>query len=57
MRRSAVMWGYVGFDLGRDGRIVWVKLIDWMVTDYDVEKFEAYHLPGQVGKMRLGNMR
>jgi len=51
------MWGYVGFDLGRDGRIVWVKLIDWMVTDYDVEKFEAYHLPGQVGKMRLGNMR
>ena len=37
-------------------RIAWVELIDWMVADYGFEKFEAYHLLGQVGKMRLGNM-
>jgi acetamidase/formamidase len=37
-------------------RIAWVELIDWMVSDYGFERMKAYHLLGQVGQMRLGNM-
>jgi len=37
-------------------RIAWVELIDWMVTDFGFERLQAYHLLGQVGQMRLGNM-
>ena len=37
-------------------RIAWVELIDWMVRDYGFDRMRAYHLLGQVGQMRLGNM-
>ena len=37
-------------------RIAWVELIDWLVTDYGFDRLQAYHLLGQVGQMRLGNM-
>lgn len=37
-------------------RIAWVELIDWMVNDYGFDRMKAYHLLGQVGQMRLGNM-
>ena len=37
-------------------RIAWVELIDWMVSDYGFERLEAYHLLGQVGRLRVGNM-
>lgn len=37
-------------------RIAWVELIDWMVSDYGLDRMKAYHLLGQVGQMRLGNM-
>jgi acetamidase/formamidase len=37
-------------------RIAWVELIDWMVSDYGFDRMKAYHLLGQVGQMRLGNM-
>jgi amidase len=37
-------------------RIAWVELIDWMVSDFGFDRMRAYHLLGQVGQMRLGNM-
>jgi amidase len=37
-------------------RIAWVALIDWMAESYGFTKLEAYHLLGQVGTMRIGNM-
>lgn len=37
-------------------RIAWGGLIDWMVESYGFTKLEAYHLLGQVGRMRIGNM-
>lgn len=37
-------------------RIAWCELIAWMVEDYGFDRWEAYHLLGQVGEMRLGNM-
>ena len=37
-------------------RVAWAELIHWMVTDYGFEEKDAYHLLGQVGRMRLGNM-
>lgn len=37
-------------------RIAWVELIHWMSEDYHMDPLEAYHLLGQVGQMRLGNM-
>lgn len=37
-------------------RIAWKELIAFMVEDYDFDTRDAYHLLGQVGQMRLGNM-
>jgi acetamidase/formamidase len=37
-------------------RIAWGGLIEWMVESYGFTQIEAYHLLGQVGKMRVGNM-
>ena len=37
-------------------RVAWLELIDWMVADYGFSRKQAYHLLGQVGRMRLGNM-
>lgn len=37
-------------------RIAWVGLIEWMVESYEFTRLEAYHLLGQVGRMRIGNM-
>ena len=37
-------------------RIAWVELIDWLVNDFGFDRLKAYHLLGQVGQMRLGNM-
>lgn len=37
-------------------RIAWHELIEWMTLDYGMERIQAYHLLGQVGRMRLGNM-
>ena len=37
-------------------RIAWVELIDWLAADYGFDRMRAYHLLGQVGQMRLGNM-
>jgi acetamidase/formamidase len=37
-------------------RIAWVELIDWMIADFGFEKFEAYQLLTQAGRMRVGNM-
>jgi hypothetical protein len=37
-------------------RIAWGALIDWMTESYPLTRFEAYHLLGQAGRMRIGNM-
>ena len=37
-------------------RIAWVELIEWLAKDYGFDRLKAYHLLGQVGQMRLGNM-
>lgn len=37
-------------------RIAWGGLIVWMVESYGFTRIEAYHLLGQVGKIRVGNM-
>jgi amidase len=37
-------------------RIAWGGLIEWMTESYGFTRLEAYHLLGQVGKMRIGNM-
>jgi len=37
-------------------RIAWGSLIEWMVESYEFTKLDAYHLLGQAGTMRIGNM-
>ncbi len=37
-------------------RIAWCELIAWMTEDFGFTRLDAYHLLGQVGEMRLGNM-
>jgi acetamidase/formamidase len=37
------------------GRIAYRELIRWMEEDYKFDRYEAYMLLSQVGKMRLGN--
>jgi amidase len=37
-------------------RIAWKELIQLLVDDYKFDRLDAYHLIGQVGQMRLGNM-
>ena len=45
-----------GRPLDAAARIAWVELIEWMANDYGFDCLKAYHLLGQVGQMRLGNM-
>ncbi len=45
-----------GRPLDAAARIAWVELIDWLAVDYGFDRMRAYHLLGQVGQMRLGNM-
>jgi amidase len=45
-----------GRPLDAAARIAWVELIEWMANDYGFDRLKAYHLLGQVGQMRLGNM-
>ena len=37
-------------------RIAWVELIKWLEADYGFDRWEAYQLLTQAGRMRLGNM-
>jgi acetamidase/formamidase len=37
-------------------RIAYNDLIDWLVSDYNFDKMNAYMLLTQVGSVRLGNM-
>ena len=37
-------------------RIASVELIAWMVAEYGFDQWDAYHLLGQVGRLRIGNM-
>jgi hypothetical protein len=37
-------------------RIAYGDLIEWMVSSYEFEGWEAYMLLTQIGKVRLGNM-
>jgi amidase len=37
-------------------RIAWTELIGWLVDDYGFDRWEAYQLLTQAGKMRVGNM-
>jgi amidase len=37
-------------------RIAWTELIGWLVADFGFEKYEAYQLLTQAGRMRVGNM-
>jgi acetamidase/formamidase len=37
-------------------RIAWKELIQLLVDDHGFDRLDAYHLIGQVGQMRLGNM-
>jgi len=37
-------------------RIACKELIEWMMADYGFERWDAYHLLGQVGRIRVGNM-
>jgi acetamidase/formamidase len=37
-------------------RIAWKELVLWLSEDYQLSKLDAYHLLGQVGQMRVGNM-
>ena len=37
-------------------RVAWKELIAWLVADYGFDRLDAYHLIGQCGQMRLGNM-
>lgn len=37
-------------------RIAWCEMIAWLVQDYGFDRLDAYHLIGQVGRMRVGNM-
>lgn len=37
-------------------RIAWTELIGWLVADHGFDKWEAYQLLTQAGRMRIGNM-
>ena len=37
-------------------RIAWTELIGWLVADYGFDKYAAYQLLTQAGRMRVGNM-
>jgi acetamidase/formamidase len=37
-------------------RIAYADLLEWMVADYGFERWDAYMLLSQVGRVRLGNM-
>jgi acetamidase/formamidase len=37
-------------------RIAYADLVHWMVDEYGFDRWEAYMLLTQVGKVRLGNM-
>jgi acetamidase/formamidase len=37
-------------------RIAWCEMVRWLAADYGFTELDAYHLIGQVGKMRVGNM-
>jgi acetamidase/formamidase len=37
-------------------RIAWTELIAWLVADYGFDRWEAYQLLTQAGRMRVGNM-
>lgn len=37
-------------------RIAYADLIKWMVSDFDFDKWDAYFVLTQVGRVRLGNM-
>jgi amidase len=37
-------------------RIAWTELIWWLVADYGFDRWEAYQLLTQAGRMRVGNM-
>jgi len=37
-------------------RIAYADLVEWLTEDYGFDKWEAYQLLGQVGRVRLGNM-
>jgi acetamidase/formamidase len=37
-------------------RIAWVELITWLVADHGFDRWEAYQLLTQAGRMRVGNM-
>jgi amidase len=37
-------------------RIAWSELIAWLVDDYGFDRWEAYQLLMQAGRMRVGNM-
>ena len=56
MSDDFIMVAGSGRPLDAAARIAWVELIDWMVADYGLDRMKAYHLLGQVGQMRLGNM-
>ena len=37
-------------------RIAFADLVNWMVSKFGFEKFDAYFILSQVGKVRLANM-
>ena len=37
-------------------RIAYRELINWLVSDYKWDKYEAYFFLTQAGRVRLGNM-
>lgn len=37
-------------------RIAWVELISWLEADHGFDRWEAYQLLTQAGRMRVGNM-
>ena len=37
-------------------RIAWVELVKWLEDDYGYDRWEAYQLLTQAGRMRVGNM-
>ena len=37
-------------------RVAYADLVQWMVDSYAFDKWEAYMLLTQIGKVRLGNM-
>ena len=37
-------------------RVAWTELIGWLVADYGFDRWDAYQLLTQAGRMRVGNM-